>query len=116
MNSMNQYAASAGEAGAQPIYLPCSVEDLIMLEIEAWERGFNRAGIDAVSAQKDVEAIEREAEQVCDQSLEVYVPLDLDRFREVFTRAWCAGYCTAAGRREAEHDSGIPRPTAAKLS
>jgi hypothetical protein len=44
--------------------------------------------------------IEQEAEKVCDEALKVYFPLDLDRFRDVFTRAWCAGYCTGLRRTE----------------
>jgi hypothetical protein len=99
MNLINQYAASAHETGAQPIYLSCTAEDLIRVEMEAWERGFNQAEIDAFGAQEDIAAIERAAEQVCYQSLDRYVPLDLDRFRDVFTRAWCAGYCATVGRR-----------------
>ncbi|MGO8946107.1 MAG: hypothetical protein ACLQUY_00295 [Ktedonobacterales bacterium] len=100
MNLLNHDAASACEAGAQLIYLSCTPEDLIRVEIEAWERGLNQCDIDAASTLEDITAIEQAAEQICDQSLEVYVPLDVGRFRDVFTRAWCAGYCAQAARRE----------------
>jgi hypothetical protein len=104
---MNQNTAYIPEPVAPLIYLSCSAEDLILVEMEAWDRGFKQVTIDTKAALEDIVAIENVAEQACDQSLVVYVPLDLYRFRDVFTRAWCAGYCTGAGRKR---QSGKPNP------
>jgi hypothetical protein len=95
------------EEGSQTIYLSCSSEDLIAVEMDAWARGFSEADQVEVSQEPvSMKHIEEAAEQVCDQALQIYIPLDLDRFRDVFTRAWCAGYCT--GLRRAEQH---PQPT-----
>jgi hypothetical protein len=51
---------------------------------------------------KSIEAVEEAAEAVCDKALRVYIPLDVGRFRDVFTRAWSAGYCSQAGLIVAE--------------
>ncbi len=108
---MNQNSASIPESMpesvAPPIYLSCSAEDLILVEMEAWDRGFKQATADSIVALEDIAAIEQTAEQVCDQSLQVYVPMDLYRFRDVFIRAWCAGYCTGKDR---DRQIGKPNP------
>ena len=100
---MNQYNAHPNhEAGGHLIYLACSPEDLLAVEMDAWTRGFSKAGkVETVLDPASMPLIEQEAETACDQSLKVYIPLDLDRFRDVFTRAWSAGYCT--GLRRTEH-------------
>jgi hypothetical protein len=67
------------------------------VEIVAWTRGCDRAGLDVPPKLKSVEAIVHVAEQACDEALQSYVPMDVDRFRDVFTRAWSAGYCSRAG-------------------
>jgi hypothetical protein len=88
-------------AGGHLIYLSCSPEVLIAVEMDAWERGFSEAGmVETVLDPASMPLIEQEAEKACDQMLKAFIPLDLDRFRDVFTLAWCAGYCTAFRRRE----------------
>ena len=91
----------------QPLYISCSAEDLIMLEMEAWDHGFQQADADDPHMLEGIEAISQAAEQVCDQSLQRYVPLDVIRFRDVFTRAWSAGYCTGVSR--GEHNQVNPK-------
>jgi hypothetical protein len=105
---LDQYAYHpAQEENSQIIYLSCCPEDLIAVEMDAWACGFREAGRVETSPEPDsIRHIERAAEQVCDQALRIYVPLDLDRFRDVFTRAWCAGYCT--GRRRTEQRQQQP--------
>jgi hypothetical protein len=105
---MNQNAYHpALEEGSQTIYLSCSSEDLIAVEMDAWTCGFSEAGKVETSEEPDnIRLVEQASEQACDQALQIYIPLDLDRFRDVFTRAWCAGYCTGL-RRTAQH----PQPT-----
>jgi len=83
--------------GGTPVYLSCSPEDLLRVEIQAWSHGCDRAGLDIPPTLKSIEAVERAAEEVCDEVLQVYIPLDINRFRDVFTRAWSAGYCSRAG-------------------
>lgn len=100
MNPMNQTTASVLETGARPIYLSCSAEDLILVIMRAWEHGFNQADVDSHADLTDIAAIEHMAEQICDHCLEIYIPLDLERFRKVFTSAWCAGYRTGVSRKE----------------
>jgi hypothetical protein len=98
------------EADGHLIYLACSPEDLIAVEMDAWTRGFSKAGMVETSAEPaSITDIEQAAKMACDQALKVYIPLDLDRFRDVFTRAWCAGYCTALRRRDhlqRQHSTG----------
>jgi hypothetical protein len=76
------------------IYLACTAEDLIRVEMDAWVLGGDRASVDATAALASIAAIQEASEQACDAVLEMYIPLDVDRFRDVFTRAWCAGYCS----------------------
>jgi hypothetical protein len=92
------------EEGSQIIYLSCSPEDLIAVEMDAWTCGFREAGKIETSQEPDnMILIQQASEKVCDQALQIYIPLDLDRFRDVFTRAWCAGYCTGLRRTEQQH-------------
>jgi hypothetical protein len=37
-------------------------------------------------------AVEHASEAACGQALLVYVPMDLGRFRDIFSLAWCTGY------------------------
>jgi hypothetical protein len=99
---MNQYSFHpAHTEEGQLIYLSCSPEDLIAVEMDAWTRGFSEADLVETSpGPASMPLIEQAAERVCDQALELYIPLDLARFRDVFTRAWCAGYCTSLRRNE----------------
>jgi hypothetical protein len=96
---MNHYSYHhALEEGSQTIYLSCSPEDLIAVEMDAWTCGFSESGkVETSLDPSNMSQIQQAAEQVCEQALRIYIPLDLDRFRDVFTRAWSAGYCT--GRR-----------------
>ncbi len=117
MNIKNHHTPSEVKTGAQPIYLSCLAEDLLLVEIEAWERGFNQADTDSNAALTDIQAIEQLAEHICDHCLEIYVPLDLARFREVFTSAWCSGYRTGLGgkeepltRRASQSSTGLRAP------
>jgi hypothetical protein len=89
------------EEGSQLIYLACSPEDLIAVEMDAWACGFRDAGTVSASPEPGgMRSIEQTAELVCEQALQTYIPLDLDRFRDVFVRAWCAGYCTGLRRTD----------------
>jgi hypothetical protein len=89
------------EEGSQLIYLACSPEDLIAVEMDAWACGFRDAGKVSESPEPDcMRTIAQAAEQVCEQALQTYIPLDLDRFRDVFIRAWCAGYYTGLRRTD----------------
>ena len=81
------------------IYLACTAEDLIWVEIHGWELGSGRAVVHAKPVLESMRAIQAASELACDEALEMYVPMDVDRFRDVFTRAWCAGYCSRTGRR-----------------
>jgi len=83
--------------GGTPIYLSCSPEDLITVEIRAWAHGSDRAGLGIPAKLKTLEAVRLEAEKACDEALQIYIPMDVDRFRDVFTRAWSAGYCSRTG-------------------
>ena len=97
---MKHTAVSRPKTNVQPpIYLACSAEDLIGIEMNAWALGSTRAAVDAESVLQNVMAIEEASERACDEALEIYIPLDLDRFRDVFTRAWCGGYCSYMGQR-----------------
>jgi hypothetical protein len=100
------------EEGGQIIYLSCSPEDLIAVEIDAWTCGFSEAGkVETPQEPGSMRLVEQAAEQVCDQALQIYIPLDLDRFRDVFTRAWCAGYCTGLRRTEQHQQPTGPEET-----
>lgn len=90
---MNQNAIPGNETEGQQVYLSCSAEDLIAIEMEAWRSGYEAATISESVRLHNLAAIEEAAEGVCDQALYIYIPLDLTRFRDVFIRAWCGGYC-----------------------
>ena len=83
--------------GSTPIYLACSPEELLGVEIQAWTQGCDRAGLDIPAKLKSIQAVEQAAEKACDEALHIYIPMDVDRFRDVFPRAWSAGYCSRAG-------------------
>jgi len=83
--------------GGTPIYLSCSPEDLIAVEIQAWTQGGDRAARDIHAKLKSIETVRQAAEKACDEALQIYIPMDVDRFHDVFTRAWSAGYCIRAG-------------------
>ena len=108
---MSPNAIPSEMTGGTPVYLSCSPEDLITVEILAWTHGCDRAGVDIPPRLKSIEAVEQAAEKVCDQALRTYIPLDVDRFRDVFTRAWSAGYCSRAGLIVTEK----PRATEAEI-
>jgi hypothetical protein len=108
---MNKYDTHPSpEAGGRLIYLACSPEDLIAVEMDAWNSGFSEAGkIETSPEPGSMTHIERAAETACDQALRIYIPLNLDRFRDVFTRAWCAGYCTGLRRTERRQPATLPK-------
>ena len=78
-----------------PRYWSCSHEELIALQIEAWALGAGCAKADGSRALRDLVVIEQRAEAACDEALLIYVPLELARFRDVFTLAWVGGYCAS---------------------
>jgi hypothetical protein len=97
---MHHTADSLYESDAQSaIYLACTPEDLIRVEMDAWGLGNDRAAVESEPVLPGISAIREASERACDDALEICVPLDLDRFRDVFTRAWCAGYCNRVGQR-----------------
>lgn len=85
----------------EPIYISSGVEGLIAVQMDAWKRGYECAGADGPAAIRDIAALQRAAEDACDEALLVYVPMDLARFRDIYMIAWCAGYCTR--RQESRH-------------
>lgn len=90
-------------------YWSCSHEELITLQIEAWELGGAGARADGPRVLRELTAIEQRAERACEAALLIYVPLDLARFRDVFTLAWVGGYYAARGpdeRQMARPDTG----------
>lgn len=105
------YQALEIEQTAQPIYLACSVEELILVEMDAWNQGYGRAVADNAPMQRlrELATVERAAEEACDVALLSYVPMDLLRFRDVFVRAWCGGYCTRLHERGTQQQKSQPR-------
>lgn len=89
--------AAPGSPAPVPKYCSCSHEELIALQIEAWAQGAACAKTDSSHALRDFATIEQRAEAACDEALQQYVPLELARFRDVFTLAWVGGYCAARG-------------------
>lgn len=76
-----------------PIYIGCSLEDLVAIELEGMDQGRAHARADGTRRLHGMRAISEAAHHACDRVLaEKYVPLDEARFREVFTLAWYAGY------------------------
>jgi hypothetical protein len=88
--------AESEQRDGEPVYLSCTAEDLIVVEMEAWRRGYQAATTDAAAALQSLEAVAEAGEGACNQALSLYVPLDIARFADVFVRAWCGGYCTRA--------------------
>jgi hypothetical protein len=89
------------------IYLACTPEELIMVEMDAWELGTDWAAGESTPVLPSIAAIREVSERACDDALKLCVPLDLDRFRDVFTRAWCAGYCSRVSKRVSGAGSGF---------
>lgn len=76
-----------------PKPISCCDEELVEVELEALRQGAEQARQDGSRHLIGMQAIRKAAVVACDRSLEVqYLPLDEQRFREVFTLAWCAGY------------------------
>lgn len=73
-------------------YVGCDREDLVYIELEALKQGGEQARADGERALREMDDIARAAEIACDAALHTYCPLDEVAFRDVFTRAWCAGY------------------------
>ena len=90
-------SAISDQSAAAARYWSCSHEELIELQIEAWTLGGACAKSDGQRALRDLLAIEQRAEVACEESLVLYVPLDLARFHDVFTLAWVGGYCASRG-------------------
>lgn len=88
-------SASVGQSVPAAKYWSCSHEELIELQIEAWALGSACARAAGLRALRDLMAVEQRAEIACEESLLIYVPLDLSRFHDVFTLAWVGGYCAA---------------------
>ena len=105
---MMEYTADSlyGSETQTTIYLACTAEDLISVEMYAWKLGSDRAGADSTLVSSSITAIQEASERACDEALVIYIPLDLDRFRDVFTRAWCGGYCSCIGRHVSHPGSG----------
>ena len=93
--STDTMAVSEQSEGKQ-VYLSCCTEDLIAVEMEAWRRGYQAAEAAAPTTLQSVAALAAAGEAACNQALLQYVPMDVDRFTDVFVRAWCGGYCTRA--------------------
>jgi hypothetical protein len=79
--------------GASQRFISCCQEELIELELEAFEQGGDQAVADGELAHHDVSRTLEGAVRACNRALaEQYFALDEAKFREVFTLAWCAGY------------------------
>ncbi len=85
----------AGHPAPAIKYWSCSHEELIELQIEAWALGGACAEADGPRALRELMAVEQRAEIACEEALQIYVPMDLARFHDVFTLAWVGGYCAA---------------------
>ena len=97
LDPMSTETVAASEQGeSKRVYLSCCAQDLIAVEMEAWRRGYHAAETDAPATLQSVAAMAEAGEGACNQALLLYVPLDVDRFADVFVRAWCGGYCTRA--------------------
>lgn len=84
------------------IFIGSGPEALIELQVDTWELGRQAAAQSSKPLQAIAEVL-RAAERACDEALGRYVPLDEARFRDIFTLAWSAGYCSfarAGGRRK----------------
>jgi hypothetical protein len=88
-----QHPTSGIQAMHHEIFIGCSHEDLVAVdEMEAWKRGYEGGVADGPEAMKSLAAVEHASEAACGQALLVYVPMDLGRFRDIFSLAWCTGY------------------------
>jgi hypothetical protein len=90
---------------AEPIYIGTSTEALIEVQLDAWERGYQMA-VQAMELLDTFTEIASAAENACHEALRRYIPLDEERFCDIFTLAWCAGYCSF----KRENRSGARRP------
>ncbi|MGZ3584357.1 MAG: hypothetical protein ACXWQR_14135 [Ktedonobacterales bacterium] len=73
--------------------ISCCDEELVEVELEALRQGANQAREDGKTHLTTMAAVSKVATVACDRALEVqYLPLDETKFREVFIRAWSAGY------------------------
>jgi hypothetical protein len=86
--------AAESHLAPEEIYISSSNADLIAVGMDAWKRGYDQAVEDGPAALRDLAEVERAGEEACDEALQVYIPMDLGRFRETYTLAWCGGYCT----------------------
>jgi hypothetical protein len=93
---------------ADPIYIGTSTEALIEVQLDAWDRGFQMAA-QAMELLDTFTEIASAAENACDEALSRYIPLDEERFCDIFTLAWCAGYCSF--KRENRSGTRRPKPT-----
>lgn len=73
--------------------ISCCDEELVEVELVALRQGANQARNDGTTHLTTMAAMGKAAAVACDRALEVqYLPLDEAKFREVFIRAWSAGY------------------------
>lgn len=94
------HVESADQEALQRIYISCGTGDLIAVEMDAWKRGYERAVADGAAIMHDLAVVELASDAACDEALHVYVPMELGRFRDIFTLAWCAGYWTKVQESE----------------
>lgn len=91
-----QYPVVNGESelGVEPerVYISCSPEDLITVEMDAWRRGYDAADADTKAAERLLPDIERQGEEAYEVALCRYVPMNLEQFHDVYVRGWCTGY------------------------
>lgn len=90
----SQHQAIGSQQMPQQVYTGCSREELITIGMEAWKRGYERAVADDAAVMRDLLMVEQASEAACDEALLVYFPMELDRFRDIFTLTWCSGYWT----------------------
>lgn len=90
-------SVSGGEVGSQveqeSIYISCCPEELIAVEMDAWRHGYDAASADKKAADRTLPDIEWQGEGACEEALRRYVPMNLERFHEIYVRGWCTGYC-----------------------
>ena len=92
--TMEPHVMSGNHGALQQIYVGCSHEDYVTIEMAAWKRGYERAIADGLAVMRDLIVVGRASEIACDEALCMYVPMELNRFRNIFTLAWCGGYWT----------------------
>lgn len=74
------------------IYLGCTRDDLVEVEIVAWTSGCEAAKSAGATTLPDLAILDRHAQAAVEEALSHYIPLDLARFRDVYALAWLAGY------------------------